>query len=312
MIISNTIFDANLINENSFFICSVGYEDRSFFILNELKKKLANRYIAFSFAEFTKSTDKPNRIYDEKLNLENTIDITYDDKEIFFNKIKALITELKDRQTRIELHIDYSYMPRLWYCKLPAFLSELLSQEDKVFFWYSEGKYQKNIKEYPTAGIDSFLYFSGTPSLRTNHKRTHLLSLSYDTIRTEGIISILDPENFISCCAYDSDSADIKDSVSKINKSIISRSKMCVYTHLDDFQLMLSKLCEVANDFCQLGDVIIIPDGPKPLIFAMSLIPTFLNKHGIICMQITRTNRNTTPINVKPNGKVVGFSIFQN
>ncbi|MGN1137135.1 MAG: hypothetical protein ACI4SF_13065 [Oscillospiraceae bacterium] len=310
MKIYNSIFDPNRFHENSYLICSVGYEDRSFFILNKLKNKLENRYMAFSFTEFTKSTNKPDRISEEKLKHENTIDISYDDIEVFFDKIKALIIELKKKHDKLELHIDYSYMPRQWYCKLPSFLSELLSKKDAVFFWYSEGIYPKDFKEYPTAGIDSFLYFSGNPSLRTNRKRTHLLSLSYDIIRTEGIISILDPENFISCCAYDSESTSIKQNVSKINQSIISRAKMCVYTHLDDFQLMLSKLCEIVNDFWQLGDVIIIPDGPKPLIFAMSLIPTLLNKHGIICMQVTRTNRNTTPINVKPNGKVIGFSII--
>lgn len=309
MIINNTVFDGNCFNDNSFFICSVGYEERSFYILNKIKKDLDNRYMVFAFSEFINMTNKPKRIIDEHINKKNIVDISYDEIEVFFEKIKFLIMEFKEKHDKIELHIDYSYMPRQWYCKLPRFLLGLLSNEDEVFFWYSEGIYPKNFKDYPTAGIDSFIYFSGKTSLRTNLKRTHLLSLSYDIIRTEGVVSILDPENFIVCCAYDSDSIIIKQNVSKINKSLISRAKMCVYTHLDDFQLMLSKLCEVVNDFWRLGDVIIIPDGPKPLIFAMSLIPDFLDKHGVICMQIIRTNRNTTPIDVSPSGKIVGFSI---
>lgn len=51
---------------------------------------------------------------------------------------------------------------------------------------------------------------------------------------------------------------------------------------------MVDKLCELVYDQMQSGQVIIIPDGPKPLIMAMSLIPDIVKKDGVTCLHISR------------------------
>ena len=200
-------------------------------------------------------------------------------------------------------------MPRRWYCKLPSLLSEILRPGDKAFFWYSEGSYPDDYTQYPRAGIQSFVPFSGTASLRTESKRTHIIVLSYDKVRTEGTLSILDPEAFITCNAYDSSTREIHENVLEINESIISRAILSVSLHMDDFFFMLSKLCELANEFLPIGDVILVPDGPKPLIFAISLVPELLNKPGVTCLHIMRNKMEDKPLDVLPNQKVIGFAI---
>lgn len=307
--ICNEFFDISNINHNAIFIGTVGYEERSYYLYEKFREKLLNsNVLVFAFKRFVAKTDKPNRIIDENIDEESIINTLYDEIDLFYKKIEELVVRCKEKYGEIELHIDYSYMPRQWYCKLPSLLSKYLTQEDKVTYWYAEGEYPNNYNEYPTAGINSFVSFSGKASLRTNLKRTHLIALSYDTIRTEGVLSILDPEMFVACSAYDSDTSNIKNNVYTLNESVISRANLFVSLHMDDFQFMLSKLCEIANDFYSLGDVILIPDGPKPLIFAMSLVPEFLNRPGITCLHITRNNRDKTPIDVTSNGKVIGFS----
>ena len=77
---------------------------------------------------------------------------------------------------------------------------------------------------------------------------------------------------------------------------------------LDDFSFMISKLRDLANELLSTGDVILVPDGPKPLIFAMSLIPDLLNKNGLTCLHISR-NSDFSVVDVTATGTINGFSI---
>lgn len=59
----------------------------------------------------------------------------------------------------ITVHIDYSSMPRSWYCKLPILLEKIIRKTDKIYFWYTEGDYPASHEEYPSSGIDAFSFF---------------------------------------------------------------------------------------------------------------------------------------------------------
>ncbi len=223
-------------------------------------------------------------------------------------KIKEFVQQ-RNTDNNIIIHIDYSSMPRSWYCRIPETLEEVLQEEDKSFFWYVEGKYPEDYEEYPSAGIDSFSLFSGQPSLRTEAKRVHVIALSYDTIRTQAMITILDPDSFIVCNAYASKSREISDNVKQVNKDLLSQSSMVISLKIDDFAFMISKLCEMAYEYQPLGDVIFVPDGPKPLIFAISLIPKLVKREGVTCLHISRNQMHFNPINVLPKDNVIGFSV---
>lgn len=300
------------IPSNAIFLCSVGYEERSYYLLDQFRKKLsANNILVFAFKNHLSRTNKPNRIDEAHLSNVKVHLVEYADFDIFYNSTLDFIREKISLDSNAYVYIDYSYMPRKWYCKLPLKLTNDLNIKNKIVFLYSEGTYPDNYEEFPSAGIKSFESFSGKSSLRTSAKRTHVIALSYDKIRTEGVLSTLDPESFIACNAYDVDDKEIHNNVMHLNKSIISRATLSISFHMDDFSFMIAKLCEIANEYLPLGDVIIIPDGPKPLIFALSLIPDILKKNGITCMQILRNDNDDNPNEVLPSGKVVGFSICQ-
>lgn len=84
---------------------------------------------------------------------------------------------------------------------------------------------------------------------------------------------------------------------------------MSLALHMEDFEFMVSKLCDTVNELLPVGEVILIPDGPKPLIFALSLVPDLVGKHGVTCLHISRNNENFEAVDVKPTGIIRGFEV---
>lgn len=307
---NNEDFEKVQYNSNSLFVCALGYEERSYYIFDKMKNKIpVENMIIFAFKDFINTTDKRDMFAEDRFHDIDMIPVHYDDYSKFCKKLTEFIDQKREQCISLNVHIDYSQMPRLWYCSLPKILASVIDDNIKVYFWYSEGEYQSDYEEFPTGGIDAFVPFGGMPSLRTNLQRTHILGLSYDNIRTEGILSVLDPEQIITCNAYNSQFKQINDNVLKINQNIINRAMLSTSLHIEDFEFMLSKIAELANEFLPIGDVVIIPDGPKPLIFAMSLVPTVIEKKGIVCLQVLRNNTYKNYTEVKSNGRIIGFSI---
>lgn len=298
------------IKNEDLFICSVGYEERSYYLLQQFRSRVSSENIlVFSFDDLVSKTDKENRILDAQLNDILVVSSLYSNTQIFINKVDEFISSKLVHDRKINVYIDYSYMPRMWYCRLPFFLMNY-NESINFFFLYTEGDYPTKYSDYPTAGIGSLIPFSGTPSLRTHLKRTHIVSLSYDVVRTEGLLSMLDPESIITCNAYDPDDEEIYEHILEINESIILRADYSLSFHLDNFSFIVAKICEVINENLPLGDVVVIPDGPKPLIFALSLASELLKeKKGLTCMQILRSDCEEPVVEVYPKEKVLAFSI---
>ncbi len=208
----------------------------------------------------------------------------------------------------INIHIDYSSMPRSWYCSLPLLLFEKFKHKSKLFFWYSEGVYSINAA-YPSSSLKGFQHFSGYPSLPIDRKRIHILSLGLDSIRTQAIISIVDPEMLVLCYAFEPQNIELKNGIEKVNQHALSLAALRFSLPIDDMEFMRSKLTEIVVELNELGDVIMIPDGPKPLIMAMSLVSQLLRIDGFTCLQIERNIENCEPVFVEAGNNFFGFSI---
>lgn len=309
--INNTEFDIELFNENSVFICAIGYETRSHYLLDKVAQKItASQILIFLFDDYDKSKrESLPMLTTEAVSI---ITVNYNDSEKVQTSIREFIRNTRDSMDsdHIVVHIDYSSMPRSWYCRLPLTMKNLLETKERAFFWYVEGEYPRLVKNYPTAGIDdNYSVFAGKSSLRTNKKRMHLFALGYDTIRTQATISMLDPEGYIACVAYNSKHREMLDAINKANAHIFSQAYMSLILPLEDFEFMLSKLCEIAYEFCPSGDVIFVPDGPKPLILAVSLVPEYVNQEGIVCLHFSRNPHNFERIDVQPTDNILGFSL---
>lgn len=308
----NQEFDKRCFNKNDIFICAFGYENRSMALYKNIKSVISpNNILVFVFDDYQKYNYIINQI-DEVINEKEIIieKVKYESAIEVCNNIKKMIKVKTQGKEAITVHIDYSSMPRKWYCQLPLLLRNNLREQDKVFFWYVAGTYPVNYEAYPSAGIDSFAVL-GKPSLRIGAKRMHVIGLSYDAIRTNAMISILDPDSYITCSAYDRNNKEISDNVHLINEQVISRANMEISLQIDDFSFMISKLCEIANEFLPLGDVILVPDGPKPIIFAMSMVPLLLEKPGVTCLHVSRNKEYYSAVNVDSTDNIYGFSVIE-
>lgn len=307
---ANQEFDEKLLGKDDIFVFALGYESRSIALFNKMKLILsAENMLAFVFDDYKKYDYIAPQI-DSIIN-ENDIcveNVNYDSYSIVNKKIEEMVKNKVQDKSVINIHIDYSSMPRRWYYQLPLLLKNNLRETDKAYFWYVAGKYPMDYEVYPSAGIDSFSVF-GKSSLRVGKKRTHIVGLSYDAIRTSALISILDPDSYITCNAYNKSSSEIHNNVKSVNSRVIAMASMEISLQIDDFSFMISKLSELVNEFLPLGDVILVPDGPKPLIFAMSLIPLLVNKVGVTCLHISRNKDFYNAINVEPTDNIYGFSI---
>lgn len=235
--------------------------------------------------------------------------VKYQDSATVLTTIKSVLQKKIEEKESISISIDYSSMPRSWYSRLPGILQSILRPQDIVYFWYSEGNYPSIYSEYPTAGLDKmFDHFSGKASLLPT-KRAHIFALSYDTVRTQGIIDKLEPEYIIVCEAHDPLRSDIQQNIINANENLMSQAAMVVSLDLSDFSFMISKLRELANELSKTSDVILVPDGPKPLILAMSQIPDLLKTPGITCIHANRNFEKFTPFDVTASGTIIGFSL---
>ena len=307
----NQEFSLNSIKKDDIFICAFGYEKRSLALYNKIRKIISfDNILAFVFNDYEKydyiSFEINKIISANRLMIEM---VEYDSEVIICKLIENFIRLKIQKGQELKVHIDYSSMPRRWYYKLPVLLKNILGKKDSVYFWYVVGKYPGNYEAYPSAGIDSFSVI-GKPSLRVAAKRTHVIGLSYDAIRTSAMISILDPDSYITCNVYNKDNLEIGNNVRLINDRVITMANMEISLQIDDFSFMVSKLCEIVNEFLPLGDVIFVPDGPKPLIFAMSLVPLMIKKAGITCLHVSRNKEFYGAVNVEPTETIYGFSVI--
>ena len=301
----NEVFEQKKIKADDLFICAIGYEQRSTFIYEKIKSNIKkDNTLLLIFEDYDKNTEISEIIQDDKLQKEF---FKYEDG----SKVQNVIIDFVKKKVKanVNIHLDYSSMPRKWYYELPVKIKEVCKKDTNIYFWYSKGIYEYADERYPSAGIDSYSSI-GKTSLRIEPKRLHVLGLSYDAIRTKALISILDPDAYVTCNAYDMKRQDIEEKIRKLNKDIIEQGDNEVPLIIDDFSFMISKLCEIVNEYLPLGDVILVPDGPKPLIFAMALVPQILQKEGVICIFVSRNRQHYKPIKVSASGSVCGFSVI--
>ncbi|MCM1063760.1 MAG: hypothetical protein NC420_04660 [Eubacterium sp.] len=303
--LKNFWFDQTILQVEDIFIGAIGYENRSEYMFKQICKKIdSNNILLFYFDDYSNFDRLKNEIDDIKTKYK-MIERKYEEGDKVINDIISFLEE-KDLE-RTQIHVDYSSMPRNWYCNMPMGLHKLYPQ--KVIFWYVRGTYPQNYEVYPSSGIETYNII-GIATLRSEQKRMHVIGLGYDVIRTKALLSIMDPDLYSVCSVHDDSAQDIGDNVQKMNFEIISQAFKSIDFNLDDVSFIYSKLCEMANEYNPIGDIIFVPDGPKPLIMAMALVPQTIAKPGISCLLVSRNKSCYEPIMVEPTNKIIGFGIY--
>jgi hypothetical protein len=246
------------------------------------------------------------RVRSLALNKLTEYEVSHGDKNIFFSKLREFIATAQVSYNKIAIHVDYSSMPRAIYCDLVFVIEQLLRNQDSATLWYTPGRYPEC--EYPTAGASDFKVFSGRSSTFSG-SRTHIFGLGFDRIRSHGIWSVIDPQCLVSFYADPAADESYVEKVKAENSEIISSSDFLFSAPLNDFLMSFSRITSTVVQFCKYGDVVMVPDGPKPFILACSIIPAYLDRVGVVCFHVAyKNNGKNSLIDVQPAGTSVGFS----
>ena len=289
-------------------ICALGYESRSWYIIEQnIANRNSDNTMVFMVEKNTQNKGIANIIEAKDISI---VKSDYNDSDHAKMQLVTFIQRFSSHD-RLRIHIDYSSMPRSWYCSFVSLADELVGTKKELLFWYVSGNYPDTYKNYPSAGIDSISVFAGLALPAVDRRRIHIIGLGYDYIRTETVISIIEPESLIACYAYNPQNSGTIENAYNANKKVIDRALLSVALPIDDFSSTVDRLCElVYNSTLDGGQVVLVPDGPKPLIMAMSLVPSIIKKAGITCLHISRNSIHYSKSDVKPRqGEVYGFII---
>ena len=113
------------------------------------------------------------------------------------------------------------------------------------------------------------------------------------------------------CSAHYSQDSEMEQRVHVKNRKVLERAVSSASFFTDDFSFLVARLCEMANEYLPLGDVILVPDGPKPLIMAISLVPQIIGREGVVCMHVSRNRECYEPIEVQATENVLCFGFTQ-
>lgn len=293
------------IKDDDSLVFVAGYEKRSTYIFS-LCKKTRNKENTLVF--LIRNNECQKYIRDEINRKEiRIIECDYDDYEYVLSEILSFSKQQILKKATV--NIDYSSMPRSWYCRIP----EKISKELKTTFsmWYSAGNYPSSYEVYPSA-IETIQVFSGKAIPSEDVKRYHFLGLGFDAIRAETIKTVIEPDNLICCCAYDSSNKEIKNAIYKKNRMIFQTAVLIASFQCNNFNGMINGLCGLVSDILSDNShAILIPDGPKPLILAMSLVPSIIKKPGVTCLHIKSIDKHYKPVKIEPRGDIWGLSIME-
>lgn len=290
-----------------------GYEARASYwssrVIGNLRQEAMTQWLVAGFTDRKQDGARPanDRFYAEAgLAI---IEFPSDEEQGICETVSVLLSALLRRAPRseVEVHIDYTSMPRSWYCSLFRLCRRLLRERDSLFMWYSGGIYDG--AEFPTAGVSDISLFCGQPTI-TPHVRTHIFGLGFDRIRASAIFRVLDPQKLV--CFYGDPGIrhDYVERVREDNRDLLAAAQFDFVAPIGNFPEAFSRVVDVVRDFARLGDVILVPDGPKPLVLASSLVPEFFGRRGIVSLHVKRRRDHLSEgLNIEASGAIYGFSI---
>ena len=291
------------------FVCASGYESRSLHLLSKIHDAgmLAHiSVLALTFDEFRNVGSRPsNDAYLAGLGIAPVI-IFNGLVETVILHIEESLRHLRGSEALVRVVIDYSSMPRQWYCALLRYFSAA-SWLDDVHFWYVQGGF--GVQEYPCVGYGDFSVFSGQPRV-TRTSEVHVFGLGFDSTRTYGIWNFLDPQ--YTCCLIGiaDHNDDLVHRVCRVNSEILLAADVVKSVRMDDFPRLLASVVDLSRKCSSLGDVCLVADGPKPLVLAMSIAPEIFGKIGVSSWHVAHVKPDGyQPLDVLPTDHVFGFAL---
>ena len=127
------------LSENDILICALGYECRSYYLLEKnLATRNSSNTLIINFDDLQKECLSTNLLDEIDTIKPKTKVCSYAQGEKFQDDVISFLNEVVDSETTRKIYIDYSAMPRNWYCALPGRIenelqNRCLEREEKLF-----------------------------------------------------------------------------------------------------------------------------------------------------------------------------------
>ncbi len=290
------------------FVFTCGYEERSLSQFLHLQNQVIPgeiNYLCFSFTSYKNKGSRPKNeecLVQHKI---SPIELNTTDSESVWHHLNDYFSDKLNGDAQV--YIDYSSMPRNWYCMLAKKLVFGELGQTAVMI-YSHGKYSD--ENYPCVGYGEFYKSSGRPDINAT-REVNIFGLGFDSIRTHGIWTFLDPQLSISIIARSPENKRHLQRVKDENPEILAASSGVYEVDIHKFDSMLASLIDLSRKYREFGDVALVPDGPKAMVIAMYLVPFYLKEKGVYCWHVGHVKPdNYEPIDIQASGEYFGFGIF--
>lgn len=315
----NYLFDtaltelADSASQIAILIAVSGYESRATYLCSRFRDDAGlSRSLKTLILGFSEHREEPGRKRNDQWYQDAgwKIDIPQSDNaidalEVVYQYLDRVMDGAGDLP--VSVHLDYSSMPRSWYCSFAEKIPQRLRVKDQLVMWYCHAQYTD--AQLPTAGVDDFVRYAGKPSLAAV-SRTHLVGLGFDSVRSSAIKMVLDPKSLVVFYGQSDAFPEYRDRVLRENDHMIVRASTVLPLPTDDFVRSYSQLNYLIRDLARGGDVIVVPDGPKPLVLASSYIVAQRSIPGVVCIHVKRRRDSSAPLpDIGGVGVPVGFSI---
>lgn len=295
-------------NQIRILVCTSGYEERSIFFAKKYFKNFDYRYVlgvdSFQESPIRKSNDlffKKNRF------------VFQIEKEYNSKKIVEILKEILNSygNSNIEIFIDYSSMPRLWYAEVLNFFKSIeIIPKISLIFIYSESKFISPSKEpsynHYVEPIKGFTYLD-TPDRPT----ALIIGLGYEKSRPLGLKEYFDASKVVLFITSKDSNSEFYFEVEKNNRDLIDlvtskNPNDIFYYPTDNIKVLffeIERLIEVLEKNYRL---IIAPCGPK-FFTLCSLLVSFRNIE--IDVWRVSSGENRIPENKIPTGNLLSLKI---
>jgi hypothetical protein len=254
---------SNLLQTQKFdaFIAVSGYESRSIYLANQIPFNNIPNKLVLAFNE------KNELLYRELNNKKYTelgfkfINISASDVSQLPNFMDDLCEKIG--KTTLDLLIDYSCMPKIWYSEL---INYFINREDELscvnlWFSYSPSEYTRSIGSISNKYLDPI-----KPNTTSDKPVALLLGLGYEKGRAEEIAKVFKAK--VSYAFYANSSTDSRyvQEVLDNNKSVlknINQDQIITYP-INDLNTINESLTQLCIRLRMDHQVFIVPVGPKP------------------------------------------------
>lgn len=271
-------------------IFSCGYEERSANLCTILNSKKLGRILVFGFGGAkSEACERNEAVFNEHLGSEIT--------EISYGDTHRIVRLLKDEVERhiaigrdsINVLVDYSSMPRIWYSEILNFFKNYHSSlRFELDFAYSVGEHAHN--DQPQQLGDPIV-LPGCEAVATYNKRTvAIFGLGFDSGAPICIHGKIEPDNTYALIARPGALEDYSRKTYLINNDFIDESvDEVIYSPLSSVKQTYDSLREIFFPFKASAITVIVPFGPKP--HALAAIIAAMNYPGVTCLYSSTGSR---------------------